>query len=405
MFRRLRLKNFRSFAEVDIELGPLNILVGANAAGKTNLVQAFRFLRDLARHGLDAAVSAQGGAEYLPHLNSNEREVFLSIELMPPVPLSSFTLARGEGVRLQMSRIHYEIRLRILRTRSDVSIASERLAYDVVLQVKEQEHKGQVCLSRKGSQVQIEAVKPLLDLWISYWGWPTKRKRFTLDGKFALIQFSWPPIAHTLFQEMVEIYDFLPSLARQAVPTPSQWRLSESGDNLPVVLNRLLASRNKRERLLEIVQLVLPHVSNLRTLPIGQHLTLQMRESFLRRDLPAFLLSNGTIEVIALIVALFFSDHANKLLIFEEPDRNLHPAILGRVMSLLEDASESNQILITTHNPELLRLAKLDWLLLVERTREGYSVVKRPADSERVRIFMEKQLGLDYLHVNQMLGV
>jgi predicted ATPase len=74
-------------------------------------------------------------------------------------------------------------------------------------------------------------------------------------------------------------------------------------------------------------------------------------------------------------------------------------------MSLLEDASESNQILITTHNPELLRHAKLDWLLLVERTRDGSSVVKRPADSERVRIFMEEQLGLDYLHVNQMLGV
>lgn len=61
MIERLRLRNFRSFKDVDIELRPLNIVVGANASGKTNLVQAFRFLRDLAQHGLENAVSLQGG--------------------------------------------------------------------------------------------------------------------------------------------------------------------------------------------------------------------------------------------------------------------------------------------------------------------------------------------------------
>ena len=83
MVQQLRLRNFRSFKDATIELRPLNILVGANASGKTNLVQAFRFLRDLARSGLEDAVALQGGAEYLIPLNSREREVTIELTIAP----------------------------------------------------------------------------------------------------------------------------------------------------------------------------------------------------------------------------------------------------------------------------------------------------------------------------------
>jgi predicted ATPase len=88
MVQRLILRNFRSFKEVDMELRPLNIVVGANASGKTNLVQAFRFLRDIARHGLENAVALQGGAEYLTNLNSpGARECHIEIVFTPHLTL------------------------------------------------------------------------------------------------------------------------------------------------------------------------------------------------------------------------------------------------------------------------------------------------------------------------------
>jgi hypothetical protein len=90
MVQRLILRNFRSFKEVDMELRPLNIVVGANASGKTNLVQAFRFLRDIARHGLENAVALQGGAEYLTNLNSpSARECHIEIVFTPQLDPSS----------------------------------------------------------------------------------------------------------------------------------------------------------------------------------------------------------------------------------------------------------------------------------------------------------------------------
>jgi predicted ATPase len=87
MVQQLRLRNFRSFKDATIELRPLNILVGANASGKTNLVHAFRFLRDLARSGLENAVALQGGAEYLTNLQSRERELTIELAMAPRITL------------------------------------------------------------------------------------------------------------------------------------------------------------------------------------------------------------------------------------------------------------------------------------------------------------------------------
>jgi type I restriction enzyme M protein len=60
MFRRLKLRNYRSIEEGDVTLGPFGVLVGPNGSGKSNLADAFVFARDLA---VDAsmAVSSRGG--------------------------------------------------------------------------------------------------------------------------------------------------------------------------------------------------------------------------------------------------------------------------------------------------------------------------------------------------------
>src|SRR5271165_6787269 len=66
---RIRAKNFKSFRELDVRLDDLNVLIGANASGKSNFVQLFTFVRDIAESGLENAVSIQGGAQYLRNVN------------------------------------------------------------------------------------------------------------------------------------------------------------------------------------------------------------------------------------------------------------------------------------------------------------------------------------------------
>ena len=74
LIKKIRLKNFKNFKDVELELSDMNVLVGANASGKSNFLQALKFLKDIQEHGLENAISLQGGMEYLRNINCGEEE-------------------------------------------------------------------------------------------------------------------------------------------------------------------------------------------------------------------------------------------------------------------------------------------------------------------------------------------
>jgi predicted ATPase len=404
MVQRLILRNFRSFKEVDMELRPLNIVVGANASGKTNLVQAFRFLRDIARHGLENAVALQGGAEYLTNLNSpGARECHIEIVFTPQLTLRRVSTERAQDIRVD--EIHHSLTIQTIRKTKSVKIVEERV--EIRYAVPEA-NAANLLITRRGRIARVEAVPQIPpDLFLSRWLLLTKRPRFEVDQNISLIRLVpllLRPFSFLHYDESFVIYDFSPKLVKQAVPISSHLALSEDGANLPLIVQQILRSPRRRNRLLRLLQMVLPYIKQL-SVTTGQHVSLQIQETYFdRRTLPAALLSDGTVEMVALIVAMFFSPFNPQLLIFEEPDRNLHPGVMSALMALFHEASENTQILITTHNPALVRQAEVSDLLLIERDSEGNSVLKRPADSQSVRIFLEEQLGLDYLLTQNLLG-
>ena len=123
-----------------------------------------------------------------------------------------------------------------------------------------------------------------------------------------------------------------------------------------------------------------------------------------KQTLPASLLSDGSVEIIALIVALYFNSPFVSTLIFEEPERNLHPALMPKLMSLFRDVQDKHQIILTTHNPELVEQAELKELLLIERNEEGFSILKRPSEQRMVHEFIKEELGLGALHKMHLLS-
>jgi predicted ATPase len=116
---------------------------------------------------------------------------------------------------------------------------------------------------------------------------------------------------------------------------------------------------------------------------------------------PASLLSDGTINIIALIVALYFEDMP--FIIIEEPERNIHPHLISRVINMLKDVSPKKQIIITTHNPQIVKYADLEDLLLISRNDKGYSEISKPAENEEIKAFLEEELGIEELYVSNLL--
>ena len=100
IIKSLKLRNWKNFRSLDIKLTERMFIVGANASGKSNLLDAFRFLRDLVKPvngGLQSAVTARGGMKKLRCVNACSRSVSL-VNLYPSFFSSSLGIMLVEGV-------------------------------------------------------------------------------------------------------------------------------------------------------------------------------------------------------------------------------------------------------------------------------------------------------------------
>ena len=119
--------------------------------------------------------------------------------------------------------------------------------------------------------------------------------------------------------------------------------------------------------------------------------------------IPSSLLSDGTISLTALITALYFEN--NLFAIFEEPEQGIHPALISKLMELFYNASKNKQIFITTHNPEIVRHCKLENLLLLNRDENGFSTINKPYKNEMVKSFLQNELEINDLFIQNLLDL
>ncbi len=118
LVQRLILKNWRNFQAVDVRLRDVTYLIGANATGKSNLLDAFRFLRDVSKPrggGLQKAVSDRGGMPKLRCLHARrDPEVRIQVHLAEaiddPEPLWRYELGfKPEGKGAQRLLVTHEL--------------------------------------------------------------------------------------------------------------------------------------------------------------------------------------------------------------------------------------------------------------------------------------------------------
>jgi len=403
---RLRVTNFRSFRELDLELSPLSVLVGANASGKTNFVQLFRFLRDVANEGFESAIALQGGVELVRNLRLGASEP-LTIEIEGGFPSRmTFTPAN-----ISLRRYHYSLTIAFTRGRGGYRVAEER--FRVWLEDSEA-RQHEATLTRHGNSMETEIPSALFrDAARRGSKLPSSR----LERGQSLLQALWIlpiPRPKPVFAALTELglsfrgivaYDFDVRAMKRPARLEARSRLEESGENLAVTLRELFRSREQRRTFHRMLQQFLPGVQGV-SVQVGaeKSISYSLREQHLgQQRLPSYRLSDGTVELMALIVALYFTPA--QLLIIEEPDRHLHPALIERLMNHLKETAWRRQILVTTHNPEMVRHTPLESLLLVQRDREGFSQITRPSENAHVKHFLQHELGLHELFVNNLLGV
>ncbi|MBY8881690.1 AAA family ATPase [Actinacidiphila acidipaludis] len=97
LVKRIRIENFRSIAACDVRLGPLTVLAGPNAAGKSNFLDALRFVRDILRSSPGHALEPRGGLEEVLHRSPTGRQadffrIHLEMTVGAPAPDNDRTM-------------------------------------------------------------------------------------------------------------------------------------------------------------------------------------------------------------------------------------------------------------------------------------------------------------------------
>ena len=130
---------------------------------------------------------------------------------------------------------------------------------------------------------------------------------------------------------------------------------------------------------------------------------LNVRENFNNSlELPATFISDGTIEIITLIDILYFE--RRNVVAIEEPEKNIHPALLQKLVELMKEASKTKQLIITTHSPEIINYIDKDNIFVIKRDLDGFSIIKKPEQDKELKYFLDEEISISQLFSDGFLN-
>ena len=160
-------------------------------------------------------------------------------------------------------------------------------------------------------------------------------------------------------------------------------KLVPNGDNMFQVLNTTGLKSTTAYDAIEVgLQDVNSNFQRFRMNVYGQgSIEFYLQEKGLENPIHAAQVSDGTLCYLCLLVALYQPDRG-KIIVFDEPERNLHPDMLIELGKQLEKASEKSQIILTTHAPGLLNQFPLRAVRVFEKDEHNQTQVRQFTEAD-----------------------
>lgn len=342
----ITIRGFKSIAAIEkLEIRPINILIGANGAGKSNFIGAFSFLRAIREGRLQNYVAEAGGTEKLLHFGSKKTR--------------------------KMSLI--------------LSFENETNSYELVL-----------------SPTQNDTLFPSYEA-TSYWDKPTYSSPISQDLKRLGMEAGIS--AKNLIKipkwvrdrlggwQIYHLHDTSTSSPmRKTARIDDNNYLRPDGSNLAAFLYYLHEKHASAYNLIQAtVRSVAPFFDDFTLKPNNLNpdtIKLEWRHKNSDQYFDASQLSDGTLRFIAL-ATLFLQpkQHLPSVILVDEPELGLHPFAITLLASLIRQASQETQVIVSTQSPLLLDHFEPQDILIADRV-EGATVITRP-DATRLEKWLE----------------
>ena len=317
----LHANSYRSLRNAEIAVGDLNLFIGANASGKSNILDTLRFLSEaVSERDFKGPMFSRGGMIHLAWKGAAAVNVELTVRV-----------AAGDSVFLWTVRL----------TRRDYEFTVEERVH--------QECDG------SPTQQLLQAANGEGWWWSGERGEnvPLSQSPTSCALAAAAADASFPAHHVAQFIGRWGFFDPNPFLLRRDWNSVESLRLDHYGRNLAETLYRLDA--NTRHHILEATRAIvgLPEDIEPRLSEDEDRVYFVQQEAGLRYRVHQMGVSSGTLRVLALMTALHTSSEA-KLIGIEEPENYVHPSALSSFVEYLGSVGENMQLLITTHSPLVL---------------------------------------------------
>jgi predicted ATPase len=329
---RIEIEGFKSIRQLQLDLKPLNVLIGANGAGKSNFISLFGLLRHLVEGRLQFHVAQAGGADSILHFGRKQTS-----ELK---------------LRFSSRGIGYEVKL--APSAADALFLAEESVWG---------------LFGFGSKVQTSIA-----------GEPGE-----LHESEFIHEHRHHPYAQQMFERLQSwrVYHFHDTSAsakvKQTGDIGDNEALRPDASNLAAFLFLLRTKHPESyRRIVSTIRLVAPFFDDFRLRPSAfneQKILLEWSERNSDAYFNAHALSDGTLRFICLATLLLQPDLPSLILI-DEPELGLHPYAIQVLAGLVRSASEKTQVILSTQSVSLVNQFAPEDLVVVDRSN-GESLFRR----------------------------
>lgn len=379
--KQLDIAGFRSLKNVSWQPGDLNVVIGQNGTGKSNLLRMLELIAASAQGRLSKYIQAAGGITAI-----------LWDGLAPSISYTLKTMPREN--HLGAPENQYEIAIVKSHFSGSYRIKRERWSSDYEGDTDNQKPYKNY-LNRDESKILFDGRE--LDSPARI---PSNETVLSLANSLSVE--IYPPFLSFFREDLgeIKIYHDLnvgqDSAIRQPAVPSYEKRIDADGQNLVPVLHTLYASDREFKRNIDSAmraafgndyeELVFPPAAD-------QRVQLRVRWKTLQRAQSAADLSDGTLRFLTLLTVLT-APEPPMLIAIDEPETGLHPSMLPIIAAYAIEASERTQIIFTTHSPQFLSaFGKTRPTTTVASWENGETVLHTVADEELDYWLKEYSLG------------
>jgi predicted ATPase len=328
MIQSLKLSGWKSIREANVEFGPINILIGANGSGKSNLISFFKFLNELIGGRLQEYVGVSGGSDSILHYGSKRT---------PNLHATFVFITDRNDKNTYYSRFTHTAHDTLIFTHELLSFQREGFQTAKQTTLTSVYESGLYGDSHRDDMTAKVFRRILSSCRVFHFHDTSKEASLRKSGYIDDNLHLYPDgrnVAAMLYQyrqKEPQVYDRIVSTIRQIYPRFGDFVLE------PRVLNPKQIILNWRERGEDIL--------------FGPHQ-----------------LSDGTLRAIAMVTLLLQPEATlPDVIILDEPELGLHPYAIGLLADLLRSVSHRSQVIVSTQSTELLNYFEPEEIIVTDR--------------------------------------